>query len=83
EEFYGQLATGITKDEALRAAKLSYLSKANTSQEAHPYFWAPFVVIGDVAPVTFYQGNTRWWWLVGLLLGLMGIGYFVKRRQAD
>ncbi|WP_081424102.1 CHAT domain-containing protein [Anabaena sp. WA102] len=41
-EFYQNLKKGMRKDEALRQAKLSQIKN-----NVHPYFWSPFVLIGD------------------------------------
>ena len=61
QEFYGNLQT-MTKGEALRQAQLSLFNsqrildytyrpkekgKACSLSYSHPYFWAPFVLIGD------------------------------------
>lgn len=43
-DFYRNLAAGEGKGEALRAAILKLRKDKN---RAHPYFWAPFVLIGD------------------------------------
>jgi CHAT domain-containing protein/tetratricopeptide (TPR) repeat protein len=43
--FYRNLQT-MPKAEALRQAQLS-LAKADTMTSSHPYFWAPFVLVGD------------------------------------
>jgi CHAT domain-containing protein/tetratricopeptide (TPR) repeat protein len=43
-EFYARLLDGETKAEALRRAQLALLRDPATS---HPYYWAPFVVVGD------------------------------------
>jgi CHAT domain-containing protein len=43
EEFYRLLAQGINKGEALKKAKEYLRMKGYES----PYFWAPFVLIGD------------------------------------
>ena len=48
--FYKNLRRGGLKDEALRQAKLDYL-KRNKGQAAHPFYWAGFIGIGDMAPV--------------------------------
>ncbi len=54
--FYNQLATESsnhrTKSEALRQAQLSLLLKRSSGEPSnadftHPYFWAPFVLIGN------------------------------------
>ncbi|QEI42976.1 Regulatory protein AfsR [Dolichospermum sp. UHCC 0315A] len=41
-QFYQNLQKGMRKDEALRQAKLSQINN-----NVHPYFWSPFVLIGD------------------------------------
>ncbi|MEZ4847324.1 MAG: CHAT domain-containing protein [Bacteroidia bacterium] len=43
--FYQNLLLGKTKDESLRNAKMDYLKEHPS--EAHPYYWAPFIVMGD------------------------------------
>jgi len=45
EGFYTDLETGhYTKAEALRAAQLDLLHQSDT---AHPFYWAPFILIGN------------------------------------
>jgi len=48
-EFYRLLRAGQPAAEALRAAKLAALNQARKarSAEAHPFYWAPFVLLGD------------------------------------
>jgi CHAT domain-containing protein len=44
-EFYKQLKQpGISKVEALRQSQMAFLQDANFS---HPYYWAPFVLVGN------------------------------------
>jgi len=43
-EFYGQLAQGRSKAEALQAAQLRLL---RSERFRAPYYWAPFVLLGD------------------------------------
>ncbi len=43
-EFYGQLRAGKGRAEALRQAQLALLKEAST---AEPFYWAPFVLVGD------------------------------------
>ena len=43
--FYRNLKT-MSKAEALRQAQLG-LEKADAMTSSHPYFWAPFILVGD------------------------------------
>lgn len=85
EAYYGQLAEGESKDGALRAAKLQYLAETKALPEAHPYYWAAFIVIGDAESIDFYQGFGWWPWSVLVMLPLVwGLyRYRVSRRQGD
>lgn len=46
ESFYGHLNQGLPKSAALRQAKLALLHGKNVTW-SHPYFWAPFVLVGE------------------------------------
>jgi tetratricopeptide (TPR) repeat protein len=56
-EFYTHLAGGCTKSEALRQAQIRFIrgqGAADPAQDApwtHPYFWAPFYLVGDSGPL--------------------------------
>ena len=53
ETFYRKLAVGQTKGVALRQAQLelSQYSQNENVQYQHPYFWAPFYLVGDAGPL--------------------------------
>ena len=72
-DFYKNLKDGQDKDEALSNAKKTFISK--NPLKAHPYFWAGFVVNGNMEPLE----TTKYW--LWMLLGLMGIAalYWVFR----
>jgi CHAT domain-containing protein len=55
--FYKNLGSGLDKAEALRQAKLKYISenKENAAVMAHPAFWAAFVQLGDSRPIKLQQ----------------------------
>jgi CHAT domain-containing protein len=70
QHFFGHLHNGSAKDRALRAAKLDYLNEARSTQ-AHPYYWAAFVQVGNSDPLSTVGDFSGWWWVVGGGLALL------------
>lgn len=80
--FYGRLQRGVSKAEALRGARLELKRSAGY---AHPYYWAPYVLIGEGADgVQFPQREqvvlTLPLVVIGVLL-LALLGWLVFRRR--
>ncbi|MEO1438218.1 MAG: CHAT domain-containing protein, partial [Bacteroidota bacterium] len=73
ELFYGHLRAGLSKDAALRTAKLDYLDRQR-NLDAHPFYWAAFVSIGNMDPIAPAQES---WLLQWLAISLIPIGFFV------
>lgn len=48
--FYTGLKNGLTQDDALRQAKLTYLNTAD-EMKMHPFYWANFILIGAANPI--------------------------------
>ncbi|WP_198673007.1 CHAT domain-containing protein [Algoriphagus litoralis] len=76
EGFYVYLQKGWTKDQALRQAKLDYLENVKDPALLAPFFWAGFVVLGDVDPLN--HGSPTWIWL-GLILLAIGVFFIWKK----
>ena len=73
--FYRNLKEGMTKDAALRQAKIDYIQ---TGKHPEPYFWAAFVPIGDMQPIPL--GSGKWlWYLVGVLF--VGVVLFYLKKH--
>ncbi len=53
--FYSNLDQGMTKDEALRAAKISFLESADNLTR-DPYYWGSFYILGDTQPIKITGG---------------------------
>lgn len=50
DHFYGELKAGKAKNIALASAKRNYLAQ-NPGKQAHPFFWAAFIGLGDMTPI--------------------------------
>ncbi len=79
--FYRQLSKGISKDEALRNAKLEYLS-ASRGRVLHPQYWAGLIIMGDSAPVELHGSGGGWWMVLLVLAVLIGGIVFYRTRKA-
>jgi len=82
--FYAHIAEGLKKDEALKAAKLQYISNAKGRTIA-PQYWAGLVLIGDTSAIDINSGSHLWVWMVLALLTLMGLflilGQYKKHKK--
>ena len=81
ESFYKYLAEGFSKDVALGKAKREFLEK-NDDYFAHPFFWAAYVPLGEMEPISF-RSSFPWLWIIGILVLIGGIymGIRIKRRN--
>lgn len=69
--FYKEIKKGLDKDEALRRAKIEYITSANKTK-LHPYYWAAFVPFGDMKPMELKR---VWYSNIALLIGIGLIGF--------
>jgi CHAT domain-containing protein len=76
--FYEYLKEGLSKNVALQKAKLDYLNTTEDELLKHPYYWAGFVVSGNVEPL---QGSNSLQWWVLLLVLFFGICIWLLRRK--
>ncbi|GGG27188.1 hypothetical protein GCM10011344_29960 [Dokdonia pacifica] len=66
--FYDNLAEGMSKDEALRQAKLTYL-ETSQGRTLHPSYWAGLALIGNTSPLDLTTSSlSGLWWLCGILI---------------
>lgn len=78
--FYQHLQKGMTKDEALRQAKIRYLSAAQGRMLA-PAYWAGLVIMGDLSPVQLQPAANRWWYWAGGAAAAGLLALFLLRRR--
>lgn len=82
-EFYRNLKNGMTRPEALRHAKIKYLSQADGLMK-HPFYWAGFQYYGKNEPVNMLDTNRLNYTgtvIVLLLIGLFLIGARIMMRK--
>jgi CHAT domain-containing protein/Tfp pilus assembly protein PilF len=84
QRFYERLAEGLNKKQALRQAKLDYLRTA-ANEKRDPFYWAPFILIGDWQPLDLPEGTFpfRWPIAVCFVLAIMAAAAWVLWRRAD
>jgi len=70
-DFYKNLKEGQDKDEALRNAKETFIIK--NPLKSHPYFWAGFVVNGNMEPL---QTFNYWIWILFGSIGVAALFWF-------
>lgn len=78
--FYTHLKDGKSKSDALHQAKLEYISSSNLSQQS-PYYWAPFILIGE-GETSLFSSNLTIIFSIFLILTLLFITYlYIKKRK--
>ncbi|MCU0321680.1 MAG: CHAT domain-containing protein [Chitinophagaceae bacterium] len=77
--FYTNLKDGMPKDEALREAKLKFLTEAD-EVKSNPYYWSGFVYTGNQKPLAV--ANNVLWYYVFSAIGVMAILFLVWRMKS-
>lgn len=79
--FYAYLEDGLTKDDALKQAKLQYLKTAK-GRTVHPHYWAGLIIMGDTAPVDFSSSSNIVFLLIfAVILIIIVVRLFVKKQS--
>lgn len=81
--FYKYLQDGLSKDEALRKAKLEYL-KTHQGRQLAPQYWAGLVIMGDTSSLVFEPSSTKWWYIaiaIAFLALAFSFIYYRKRNK--
>jgi len=79
EYFYKNIALGKPRNEALQLAKLEYLDNCD-KLTSHPHYWAAYMNVGDISPLTDFNKNTFSKMLVGAAATLFTITLLVFLR---
>lgn len=79
-DFYHYLQQGMTKDEALRTAKTTYL-KNNSALRNHPFYWAAHIPMGDTASMKLPKQISTHYWLLGFSALALTAFFWLRRRK--
>lgn len=77
-KFYDYLKKGKSKNEALRLAKLDYLSSTMGKKFNHPFYWANFVIIGNTEAIIEPTQNI--YWIGFIILAVAGYAILLIRK---
>ena len=80
--FFRKIKHHLPKDVALQKAKLLFVDKGR-SQEAHPFYWAAFISIGNMESISGWQSFHYTFWLAGILALLLPLAYFLRHRARN
>ncbi|MEM9820726.1 MAG: CHAT domain-containing tetratricopeptide repeat protein [Bacteroidota bacterium] len=78
-QFYQYMKAGHAKNQALRQAKLDFLSTSR-KVEQHPFYWAPFVQFGSVEQVDLSMASGFGKWYLVLIPFIVLLGFILFRR---
>jgi CHAT domain-containing protein/Tfp pilus assembly protein PilF len=71
--FYQNISDGNTKDQALRKAKLNFISSNSDNMQVHPFFWTAMISIGDMHSIQISKQPN----ILLLIFTLMGLSCFI------
>lgn len=77
DRFYKYLKDGNSKSEALRLAKIDYIK--NHNEEAHPFYWASFIPIGDMTKLES-ERNSKFYLILGIGVLIIFLGFIYMTR---
>ncbi len=80
ENFYKYIASGKPRHEALRLAKLEYLSNSD-KLTSHPHYWASYMNVGDISPMEGFGKKAIPYSLYGAAATLLAILLLIIARS--
>ncbi len=83
ELFHKHLSEGMTKDSALKKAKLKFIEMNSSNEKALPFYWAGIVIIGNTDRIEPTANSPEWSvWAIAGALSLIGVIFiFVKKKK--
>lgn len=79
--FYESLDNGFSKNIALQQAKKAYLKQQSDPALKEPYFWAGFVLTGDISPIITKSNPSRSIWIVIVVIILVMFTFLILQKR--
>lgn len=79
-DFYTGIKNGNTKSGSLSEAKRKYIESAK-GRNAHPFFWAAYISIGDDSQVELKQKTKLHWYLLVITFALINLYLLFVRKK--
>jgi len=81
--FYSNLNDRMNKNQALRMAKLDFINQNRENEQCDPFYWAPFILVGNTNPIEFGEAESSIskYILLIFLLFVFVLGLFFLRRR--
>jgi CHAT domain-containing protein len=76
--YFEQLKKGLPKDQAMQKAMLAFFDTHGKAKN-HPYYWASFVLVGNIDALSFQTSTPLMLWGVPVLL--LGLLLFFRIRR--
>ena len=81
KEFYINLKEGQSKSSALQNAKYAFLENAKNNVNAHPFYWAAFIQMGNPNAIVLEGNSWNRWGMSILAFGLIALIFFTVRNK--
>lgn len=79
--FFQHLKAGDEKDTALRKAKLDFLTNPTHKYFRHPYYWAPFILMGEPSSLSL-KAEVPYGWVFSALFVASAVAiFFVFKKR--
>lgn len=83
-QFYTYIKAGKNKAGALRQTKLDFIDEYGHT--AHPFYWAAFIPLGDMSPITFspayfWNGIGAWNWIGLVVFSVICLFFYRKTKK--
>ncbi len=80
QDFYSNLKEEQSKSNALQNAKLDYIKVQKNNKKCHPFYWAPFIQIGNPNPIVLEEKAWDYWKVLASIIAIISLVYLYARK---